>query len=301
MTKEIYTFQRMARVIDESIVDFPISFYETKAGTLCPETYHDHEFIELVLVTAGTGIHVVDGRRAEIREGDVLLLYPHATHGYVECGTLGLLNIMYDPTKLPLPVLDGERLPFFRHFFPRDLEHIPFQNTPEPILHIDSQENLELISAEMRLLCQELTSHQAGNMLASIIRLLPIFLSVLRFGQPLIEDEAEMRVFSFGKILEYINKNFTQNISMDDLVKMSAYSQSAFQRKFKHLTGYGVTEYILRKRIALAQTLLVKEPDRSIGEIGYMCGFIDGNYFSRKFRIITGMTPREWRLSNGKK
>ena len=71
MTKEIYTFQRMARVIDESIVDFPISFYETKAGTLCPETYHDHEFIELVLVTAGTGIHVVDGRRAEIREGEV--------------------------------------------------------------------------------------------------------------------------------------------------------------------------------------------------------------------------------------
>ena len=105
----------------------------------------------------------------------------------------------------------------------------------------------------------------------------------------------ERRTFPLGKILEYLNKNFTRDISLDDLARMSIYSLGAFQRMFKNLTPYSVTEYVLRKRIALARTLLRKEPDKPVAEIGFLCGFIDGNYFSRRFKKITGKTPRDYR------
>ena len=47
----------------------------------------------------------------------------------------------------------------------------------------------------------------------------------------------------------------------------------------------------------MAQELLLKKPDLSIGEVGFECGYIDSVYFCRKFRPITKMTPQGWRLA----
>ena len=292
-----YTFKLFARDIKATIKEFPISFWETPAGHHGVKEFHEHEFLEMVLITAGTAVHIVDGHRATVREGDVLLIYPHARHGYDECGTMGLIDIMYDHTKLPLPILDGERIPFFRRFFPKNLDHIEFPNSPEPILHFDSREDLERVADDARMLGRELTTRQPGNMATSVVLLMSIILKALRLSTSLVEDNREKRVFPFGEILEYLNKNFTRRVSVAELARMSIYSQSAFQRKFKNYTGYSVTEFLLRKRITLAQKLLGEETERSIGEIGYECGFLDANYFSRSFRKITGLTPKEYRAS----
>ena len=80
---------------------------------------------------------------------------------------------------------------------------------------------------------------------------------------------------------------------------MAVCSPRSFQRKFKNLTGYTPNEYIARKRIAAAQELLLKKPELAIGEVGFACGYIDNVYFSRKFRQIVQMTPKEWRLAKG--
>ena len=285
----------MRGLLKETIEEFPISIAETMAGTLVPEVFHDHEFIEVVVVYAGEGFHIVDGSRALIHEGDVLLIYPHAVHGYTECGTLGLLSIMYAPDKLPLPVLDGPSLPLFQYFFPTDLDQAACRKTPGPILHIGSLKNLEFLVSEARLLKKELTGHQPGNMLGGIIRLLGVLQSIQRFGQLLDEDFKEKRDFPMGKILSYINKNYTKDIAVGELIKMSPYSRCTFQYKFKNLTGCSTTEYILRKRIAMAQTLLRKDLEMPVGEVAYACGYLDSNYFTRIFRKITGMTPREYR------
>ena len=292
-----YTFKLFARDIKATIKEFPISFWETPAGHHGVKQFHEHEFLEMVLITAGTAVHIVDGRKATVREGDVLLIYPHARHGYDECGTMGLIDIMYDHTKLPFPILDGDRIQLYRRFFPPDLDHIGFPNSPEPVLHFDSREDLERVAEDARMLGRELTTQQPGNMATSIVLLMSIILKTLRLSTGLLEDSREKRVFPFGKVLEYLNKNFTRRISVEELARMSIYSQSAFQRKFKNYTGYCVTEYLLRKRIALAQKLLREETERSVGECGFECGFLDANYFSRSFRKITGLTPREYRAS----
>ncbi|MBO4620878.1 MAG: helix-turn-helix domain-containing protein [Victivallales bacterium] len=299
MQREIYTLMRMSKVIKGTIADFPISFYEMIPGRQVPEVFHDHEFIEVVVVYNGTGNHIVNGHSAPIREGDVLLLYPHDIHGFTECKTLGLLNIMYVPSRLPFPVLDGDRMPLFQRFFPMEQSPNEFRSNAEPILHFTSHEDMEYVAADARRLGQELASLKPGNMMCSIIRLLSVITLILRFGQPLIDDPEEHRHFTMGKILDYLNKNYMHEISQRELCKMAACSPSTFQRRFKKLTGYRPTEYIIRKRITMAQTLLLKEPDLAIAEIGFACGFIDNAYFSRKFRLVTGVTPQKWRLSKG--
>ncbi len=295
MNDGIYSLRRMAGVINQTVADFPISYKDFSPGGQYANIMHDHEFVEIVLITAGHAVHIVDGHRAAVRAGDVLLIHPHACHGYDDCATVGLINIMYDPTKLPMPILDGERIPLFKYFFPRSLDNDLFKSSPEPVLHIDSPEELTRVAAEARLLEQELTTRQPGSMLVSVVRLLAVVLGLLRLGRKLVVEEMEQRVFPMGRILAYLNKHFTRDIALDDLVRKSAQSRSAFQYKFKNLTGYSVVEYIHLKRISLARTLLVKNPELSIAEVGFACGFSDCGYFSRVFRKITGTSPRQYR------
>ncbi|MBP5300714.1 MAG: helix-turn-helix domain-containing protein [Victivallales bacterium] len=283
------------RLQENTLLNFPVSYREVPQGEQGIQHMHEHDTIELVLVTAGTGVHICNAQRAAIRAGDVLLIYPAVRHGYDDCETLGLINIMYDPFKLPFPILDGGRIHLFRRFFPQaiDLQKLP--RSPEAVLHFDSPESMEQVVSEAKMLHRELSSKLPGSMMVSTVKLLDIILMILRFAEHNAEEPTEEIVFPLEKILEYINKNFTHEISLDQLVKMSIYSKRVFQYKFKELTGYGITEFILRKRIARAQDLLRTEPNRPVGDIGFECGFIDSNYFSRKFRDIAGITPREYR------
>ncbi len=293
----IFTLHKFARMLNATIQNFPITFREAIQGRHPVNELHEHEFVELVVVTAGTAVHNLDGRRHLVREGDILLIYPHSRHCYDECGTMGLINIMYDPAKLPMPVLDGERIPLFRRFFPQDINFMDFRSGPEPLLHIASREDLEQVIREAYLLRDELISRQPGNMFGSVICLLALIQRILRLGVPMVEDTKERRVLPLTDILEYVNENYTRDITVTDLAQRSHYSRGTFHAKFKKLTGYSVTNYLLRKRIALAQKLLREEPDCPIGEVAFKSGFLCANYFSRVFHKITGMAPREFRVA----
>ncbi len=283
------------RLFAGHMVNFPISYWEVPIGEQQAQNIHEHDTIEMALVTSGTGVHICNAQRANVQKGDVLVIYPGVRHGYDECETLALINIMYDPSKLPFPILDGGRIPLFRRFFPQSIDIAKLPRSPEPVLHFDSSENLAQIIAEAKLLNQELNSKLPGNMMISTIKFLDIILMTLRLAEHNVEETIERQVFPMETILEYLNKNFTHDISLETLVKMSIYSKRVFQYKFKELTGYGVTDYILRKRIARSQDLLTSNPTRPISDIAAECGFFDANYFSRKFHAITGTSPRMYR------
>ena len=283
------------RLQENTLLNFPVSYWEVPVGNQDVRLFHEHDTIELAFITAGTGVHICNAQHAAIREGDVLVIYPGVRHGYDECASLGLINIMYDPYKLSFPILDGGRIPLFRRFFPQSIDIAKLPRSPEPVLHFDSSENLAQIVAEAKLLKQELKGKLPGNMMVSTIKLLDIILMTLRLAEHNVKETSEKQVFPMETILEYLNKNFTHDISLDTLVKMSIYSKRVFQYKFKELTGCGVTDYILRKRIARSQDLLMSDPARPISDIAAECGFFDANYFSRKFHAITGTSPRMYR------
>ncbi len=292
----LYTLQNYAQ--RNTAENLSISIWEVPPGEQGIANFHEHDTIEVAMITAGTGVHVLNAQRAAIQAGDVLLVYPGLRHGYEDCETLGLVNLMYDPAKLPFPILDGGQIPLFRRFFPLHVEPASIPRSPDPILRFPTRAALETVLAEIRQLDRELNGSRPGNMMVSLVKLLDLLLATLRLAAPQVEDLQEKPHFPLEKILEYVNRNFTHDIPLDKLIRMSCYSKRVFQYKFKNLTGYGATEYILRKRVALARDLLRQRPDLPIGEVGFQCGFLDSNYFSRKFREIAGATPTAYRKAN---
>ena len=92
----------------------------------------------------------------------------------------------------------------------------------------------------------------------------------------------------------YMQENFGNDISLDDVSREVNISPYYFSKLFKDEEGENFIEYLTGLRISKARELLL-DPERSVKEISLEVGYMDPNYFSRIFKKQTGMTPREYR------
>lgn len=88
----------------------------------------------------------------------------------------------------------------------------------------------------------------------------------------------------------YIYDNYDKLISLEELATIADVNKYYFCSIFKEFTGKTFKEYQNNIRVTKAIELLATT-DLPVTEIGFLCGFNDSNYFSRKFRQITGKTP----------
>ena len=96
------------------------------------------------------------------------------------------------------------------------------------------------------------------------------------------------------EILQYIDENYTKQISLEDIAKAFYVSSYSLARKFKAETGYSVNQYIQIRRLGMAEQKLAFD-DASIKEIAAECGYPNIKYFYSVFKIKTGHTPNEFR------
>ena len=104
--------------------------------------------------------------------------------------------------------------------------------------------------------------------------------------------EKSMSVVETAK--EYIQNNYSKDISLDDVSRTVNISPYYFSKIFKEETGEGFVEYLTGIRIEKAKELL-NTTEYSIKEICSMVGYADPNYFSRSFKKNVGVTPTEYK------
>lgn len=108
-------------------------------------------------------------------------------------------------------------------------------------------------------------------------------------------NHSSQQVFeSFDNVINYLNSNFTKNISSASISRQFGYDESYFCRKFKKVTGITVTKYIKTQRLEHARRLLEKT-EKSIRHIAISCGFIDAAYFTNCFKAAYNISPTRYR------
>lgn len=91
--------------------------------------------------------------------------------------------------------------------------------------------------------------------------------------------------------LLYLDKNYGQNVTIDELARMCFMSNSYFRKRFKEYTGGETfTEFRNRIRVRKARELL-DDQLWSIDSIAQVCGFYDASHFYRVYKKYTGHTP----------
>jgi len=102
--------------------------------------------------------------------------------------------------------------------------------------------------------------------------------------------------FIIDRALEYIEKNYQNGISLNDVAEELGISIFYLSKIIKKNTGKNFTDILSEKRIAVAMEMLSE--NRSVKEITYAVGFNSQNYFTKVFKKYVGCTPREYRKND---
>lgn len=99
--------------------------------------------------------------------------------------------------------------------------------------------------------------------------------------------------FKLDAVIDYMHTHYDRNISLSELATQAQMSLHYFARSFKQAVGASPHQYLIQYRIERAKQLL-RQNELTIVDIAQRVGFIDQSHFSRHFKNVTGITPRQW-------
>ena len=96
------------------------------------------------------------------------------------------------------------------------------------------------------------------------------------------------------RVVAHVEANLSRRILVQELARLLGLSASHFCRAFKCAFGASPRDYVLRRRIEVAQALMLTTSE-PLSSIAVNCGMCDQQHFTRSFRRIVGETPSTWR------
>ena len=108
---------------------------------------------------------------------------------------------------------------------------------------------------------------------------------------------SSLRDFYIHEALNYIEHNFQNDITVEDIADVCGLNRSYFGKIFKNAVGKTPQEFLLSYRM-LKATELLKLTRLSIRDVSNAVGYANPLHFSRAFRNIYGIPPRDWRNQN---
>ena len=230
-------------------------------------------------VISGKGVFLMDNQRYELSAGDTFMVYPNISIQYFADSK--------DPWEYIWVGFDGV-----------DAKHLVEQTDfflQSPVLRGE-------YSAEIYKLMENIYENYGTGMWrsAAITGHLYLLLSFLLENAHQVPNPRTANNDCARCVANYIMTHFEQPITVEELADFAAVSHSSLYRSFKRRFQMSPKRFLLEYRIERACVLLT-ESSYSIQEISNSVGFEDPFYFSRAFKAIKGVSPRQYAAQNGPK
>jgi AraC-like DNA-binding protein len=256
-----------------------------------PFGLHAHEFSEIVIITGGTGLHVTGSESWPLAAGDVFVIGGSRPHDYRDIQGLRLINVLFDPSDLRMELRDLPSLPGFHALFtlePAWRQRHRFKSR----LHL-APKDLGIVVGIVDQLDEELQARGPGfAFLATALYSQLIGYLARCYSRSRNPDSRAL--LRLAEAISYLETHFEDPIDLDELASIAHMSKRSFIRAFRAAMGSSPIAYLIQLRINRAADLL-RRGDRSITDIAFDVGFSEGNYFTRQFRKLVGVSPRIYR------
>ncbi len=163
-----------------------------------------------------------------------------------------------------------------------------------PVYHAKRKELREEMKDEMSYIINHADSspfHLIGHLYLFLDCLVRSAMS------PTITAGSKLREFYVHEAIEFIEHNFQNNITVEDIAAVCGLNRSYFGKIFKQAIGKSPNEFLLSFRMAKAAELL-KLTNLSVAEIGNAVSYENPLHFSRAFKSVYNLSPRNWRTQN---
>ena len=257
---------------------------------------HKQEFYEINIITQGSGFHYIEDNEIPVKVGDVFVIPPNVSHGYIGGKGFDVFHILISENFLRKYNSDLQQIPNFFTLF-----------AAEPIMRVTTQQPLYLSPnknqfLEINKILDQLLEYESKNdPISNISRsnLTMYFIcticKIYSENQETTNDNIDINYdASFMKSITYIHENFNQNISIEELCQISFLTRSTYIRKFKRICKMPPSLYIFKLRIETAKNMLANT-EFSISDIAYKTGFYDTSHLTRSFESEVGITPKNYR------
>ncbi len=257
-----------------------------------PYPLHTHSFAELVIILSGRGFHRVEGQELPIGAGDVFVILGNRAHGYNDLNELHLVNILFDPALLAMPLFDLTRLPGFHALFALEPQ---WRGEGGVSAHLSlSPERLDRALGHVGRIEEELACREEGFRFLAVTHFQRLVAELSRWYTGA-QSPGARRLSRIGAAIGHLEHHLDEAVSLDALVSLTGLSPSTLNRAFVRAVGLSPMAYHLRLRARRAGDML-RSTDLSVTDIAYRTGFNDANYFARQFKKAMGLSPRAYRL-----
>ena len=284
MSKENQAFQRRQIMLPQE--EFEIfSYSDTYLKAI---DYHHHDFYEIYFLVSGKVSYIINGTNYQVSPGNIILISPDELHQPI-------IHEPEKPYKRVVLWISG-----------RLLERMSTKNTDLKSCFLDSESHTNLLTPNaneqsrlLRLFQNLLESYyekdKYGNDILknSYLSELLVYINTLYMSR---EKGQSGGVIEKNKlildILDYIDRNVENEISLDDLSAMFFLSKYHLCREFKKHMGTTLHRYIIQKRLVYAKNLIAQQTPLS--QVSSKCGFSDYSNFFKSFKNEYGISPKEF-------
>lgn len=281
----------------ERIIPIEFTFYDTL------ESLPVEERCSVVLLTCGSATVKINSHIRRLNSPCAICLSQYDTFELIHAENLSAKSFHFDPWYIKAClcfdnlednveidaqyVYDRVKL----YMFTRHTEY--FQGiitlTPQSYLHIN--ELMLMIGAET-------FSQSDGFWTCRIRRML---LQLINGLYDIFVDQRKLKFFETPETVnpasvcaEYIEKHYSENITLDMLCQLVNLNRTSLNQKFKAQFSFTCMEYLLNYRLKISQELL-SNTNMKIHEIAESCGFKYDSYFIRQFTKKLGISPAIYR------
>jgi AraC-like DNA-binding protein len=256
---------------------------------------HDHDFVELVVISGGTGTHLTPYGDIPLSQEALFVIQPGVWHGYTDCKEM-LVNVC----AIDCQVFDCE-LAWMRdnpalNYLLWEVAMKP--SYPKAPIHYLLPHQVVRLSRAFYTL-QEIEHLQSAPARAQQIGCLTTFLAQMAdiiWMKPNMHGGTQK--VTLPDIVEESLLLFSENLARDwSITELSArfgLTTPYYIRLFKRAMGEPPLSYLSGMRARRAAELLLYS-ETPITRIGGDVGWADPGYFARRFRCYFGISPREYR------
>ncbi len=238
---------------------------------------HFHDYYELMLPLTSSGSIFVKDQIYPLQRGHLYLISENTLHRTIASGFHS--RYVLHVSRRTLAELSTQQTDFVR------LLQEPFRCTPL------EQAQFDRLSTLFQTLDSAQNDGSFGSDLRQTVDLIELLLAAAQIldlspADDIIQNKDFARI---NPILDYIQDNLTQPLSLDRIASQFFLNKHYLCRIFKAATGFSVMDYIIRSRVLRARQLL--QEGVSVQQAGELSGFADNSHFIRTFGNLTGTSP----------
>ena len=258
----------------------PLDFYEVPN--------HWHNEMEIIYIKKGHGIVTLDLDTYYVEDGDIIIVLPGQLHSIsqLEQYTMEYENIIFSTDMFISKYSDTVETEFF----------IPFISGQIEFSHLVTKEdNIYQSLADCLNRADNICStFPKGYKLALKGYLFEFFYIIFNNSREIKEIKSSKNLDKLKDVIKYIETNYHNPITIDEIAGISGFSASHFMKFFKKTTGSSFVDYLNDYRLSMAARMLISSEENII-DVATACGYENLSYFNRIFKKKYEMTPSEYR------